>query len=386
MRGYLRKRSKNSWTYVIDTGRDPETGKRKQVSRSVPGTKKDAERVMNQHIAQMQRGGYIEPSNMSFGDYIRQWFEDHALVNTRPTTIRGYHSIVYRHLIPKLGSIPLGRLTAIHLQKYYAGLLKGGRADGRDGGLSEQTIKHHHEVISTSLEQAVRLELLGRSVAKMVTPPSVTPHQAKDLTPEKANRLLEAARETIWHCAIHLALYTGLRRSTILGLRWRDMEFERRCLHITQALHKIQGKVILREPKSKQSRQPIELDDGTVNMLRHHRETKEADAAHLGYEITDDTLVCSHFERRCLDPSAFSHAVPRIAKKAGLGHITLHELRHTHATILLKAGTHPKVVQDRLGHSTISVTMDRYSHAIPSMQREAVAKFSEQMQSSVSKP
>ena len=221
MRGHIYKRSKSSWTYVIDSGMDPETGKRRQTSRAVRGPKRAAEVAMAKHITELEMEGFTNPTDMTFGEYLREWMTTRVKLNVRRRTAQGYLTIVKNHLYPMLGRIKLSELSSRHLQQYYARQLELGRLNG-DGGLSPQTVKHHHRVISSALGEARRLGYISTNVARTVSPPKVPRYQPRVLASEELQLLLEACAESKWHLPIRMVACTGLRRSELLGLRWRD--------------------------------------------------------------------------------------------------------------------------------------------------------------------
>ena len=243
--------------------------------------------------------------------------------------------------------------------------------------MSAQTIRHHHNVIRAALSYAVKMQLVIRNVTSLVVPPQVPIPEYTTRTPSQVSTLLEAARGSMWYEAIYLTLFTGLRRSTLLGLRWRYCDLDRSRLHISQAYNRINKQDYIREPKTKRSRQSIVLDEDSLEMLKRYKETKMSGCEALGLPFNDDQLVFSYSSGKPYTPGGLSHAVPRIAVSAGLPRIKLHELRHTHATILLSEGVHLKAVQDSLGHSTIATTADIYSHMVDGLQVDAAAKFGE---------
>ncbi len=303
---------------------------------------------------------------------------DYVSPNVRPKTHDGYRTIVEKQLVPKLGNVPLRDLQPVHLQRFYADLLRDGRLDGRPGGLSARTVLHHHRVLSEALSHAVKWGLVGRNVAQAVDPPRPEHTEMATLDSDDVRRLLEAAQGTPYHTMFHLALYTGLRRSEFLGLRWRDVDLDRGSLHDVHALHKLRdGRLMFMEPKSAKGRRKVSLSPIAVLTLKGHRERQEADWAEIRATLARDALVFAHLDGLPYLPDTVSHAFTKIATRAGLSGIQLHDLRHTHASLMLRQGVHSKVVQERLGHSTIAVTLDTYSHVTPGLQEAAALKFDE---------
>ena len=380
MRGHIRQRAKGSWTLTVELPTDPTTGKRQQMYETVHGSKRDALRRLSELQVQVDAAGFMKPSRMTLGEFLGQWLRDYAKTNVRPRTLEGYQGIVRAHLIPRLGNIPLSELQPSHLQHHYSNALENGRLDGKPGGLSPRSVLHHHRVLSEALSHAVKWGLTARNVAQAVDPPSPRRAEIALLDTAAIGRLLEAAQGTVYYPMIHLALYTGLRRSEFLGLRWSDVNLDMATLSVVQVMHKLRdGRVIFQEPKSAKGRRLVALSPAAVLALRAHRERQEADLAMLGVRLSGDVLVFSHVDGSPYLPDSVSHAFTKIVRRAGLKGVRLHDLRHAHASLMLRQGVHPKIVQERLGHSTIAITLDTYSHVTPGLQEAAALKFDEQL-------
>jgi len=375
MRGHIKQRAKGSWSIALELGRDPSTGRRKQQWTTVRGTKQQAEKKLAELQHQIDTGGYIKPSKLTVGEHLRDWIRDYAAITVRPRTLEGYAMIVEKHLVPGLGGIVLSQLQPTQIQKYYAKALENGRSDG-NGGLSARTVKHHHRVLSEALAYGVRMNRIIRNVAQAVIPPRPVNREMNTLDEPEMDTLLEAARGTPYYHLFHLALYTGLRRSELLGLRWKDVDLYLANLSVTQVMHRLQGgQVVFLEPKTAKSRRQVSLTPDSAIALREHYEQQEQEREALGTPLDGDSLVFSRIDGTPLPPITVNHAFIRIMKKAGLDGIRMHDLRHTHATLMMKQGVNPKIVQERLGHSSFAVTMDIYSHVVPGLQEAAAIGF-----------
>lgn len=375
MRGHLTQRSKGSWTIVLDLGRDPSTGKRKQQWVTVRGTKKAAEKKLAELQYQMDTGSYVTPTKLTVAQHLRDWLGDYATITVRPRTLEGYTMIVEKHLIPSLGGIVLSQLQPSHLQQYYAKALENGRSDGK-GGLSARTVKHHHRVLSEALAYGVRMNRIIRNVGQAVIPPRPVNQEMNTLDETEMDIFLEAARGTPYYHLFHLALYTGLRRSELLGLRWKDVDLYLANLSVTQVMHRLQGgRVVFLEPKTAKSRRQVSLTPDSAIALREHYDQQKQEREAVGIPVDGDTLVFSRFDGTPLPPITVNHAFIRTMKKAGLEGVRMHDLWHTHATLMMKQGVNPKFVQERLGHSSFAVTMDIYSHVVPGLQEAAAIGF-----------
>ena len=288
--------------------------------------------------------------------------------------------IIRRHLIPELGSIPLSQLEPRHLQASYSRQRERGRVDGK-GQLSLQTVRYCHSLLAEALGYAVKMGLLSRNVAQATEAPRADHKVMPTLAPEDVPRFLEAAQETPYYTLFYLLLHTGLRRGEALALRWKNVDLGLASLgvsaylSVTETVYKLGGTCIIKEPKTSKSRRRIALTPSLGLVLRQHRSAQEMQRALLGKPLTDGDFVFAHPDGTLLDPSTVSHTFNKIIRKAGLPHIRLHDLRHTHASLLLQAGVHIKVVQERLGHSSIRVTLDTYSHVIGGLQEAAAQRF-----------
>ena len=377
MRGHIKQRSKGSWSIVLDLGRDPSTGKRKQQWVTVRGTKKEAESKLAELQHQLNTGEFVKSSKLTVREFLTQWFQDYVKTNARAATAEGYKIIVERHLIPSLGGIALAQLQPSHIQGYYARALREGRCDGK-GGLAARTVVHHHRVLREALSHAVKWGLVGRNVADAVDPPRAVNKEMKALDSAGVLRLLDAARGTIYFPLINLATFTGMRRSELLGLRWLDLNLSRGTVSIVQVLRCLPGgRIVFEQPKTARSKRLVKLSHETTLALRAYRDTVEADLEQVGDSISGDRLLFSNINGAPLLPNTVTHAFANIARRAGLEGFTFHSLRHTHASIMLQQGVSSKTVAERLGHSTVVITLDTYSHLTPGVKEDAADRFEE---------
>lgn len=369
MRGRITKRG-DSWRIVVDAGTDPATGKRHQHSET-HRTKREAERRLAEIVQQANQGLYVKPSRLTVSLFLRQWLSDYAKVNTRPRTFENYRSKIERHVIPAIGQHPLMGLRPEHVAALYHSML--------DEGASPRSVLHVHRIISNALGQAVRWQMVPRNVAQVVTPPRPRKAETHALAPANLRRVLEAFQSSPYYGLLYLAAFSGARRSEILGLRWQDVDFDRGTIRIVQTLHQlIDGTLVFEEPKTQSGRRTIPLSTSAVLALRAHRERSEAEQA-LGHRNLDsDALVFIMPDGRPIKPYTISQAFRRVVRRLGLN-VRLHDLRHTHASVLLLAGVHPKAVQERLGHANISITLDTYTHLLPGIAEATADQFEDAM-------
>jgi integrase len=370
MRGSTRKRG-NTWTALWDISPDPKTGARRQTSKGGFPTRKAAEAHITTVVGQVNTGTYVPPAKMTLAVYLEQWL-DVQRTRLRPATWESYSAVLNGRVVPELGSLALQQVTTAHVDALYAKLLREGRSDGK-GGLSARSVRYTHTILRRAFKDAARKQLVSRDPTDAADPPSATAAKAKTMrtwSAEELGRFLGAVADDRLFAAWRIAATTGMRRGEVLGLRWRDVDLDAARASVAQT--KIEGKGAPRDSTPKGGRgRSIALDAGTVAALRDHRKAQVAERMMLGPGWQDTDLVFCREDGSPIWPRSFSRAFARHAKDAGLPAIRLHDLRHTWATLALGAGVHPKLVQERLGHAAISITLDVYSHAIPAMHEDA---------------
>ncbi|MFC2019214.1 tyrosine-type recombinase/integrase [Chloroflexota bacterium] len=384
MRGHIRKRGKNSWAIVMEIGRDATTGRRRQQWQTIQGNKKDAEKLLSNMLHSQDKGIFVKPTRTTIGEFLEQWLKDYVKTNTAPRTRERYIQIIRSHLIPSLGNIPLTQLRPDLIQSYYASELNNGRLDGK-GGLSATTVLHHHRVLSEALNHAVKWGLVVRNVAQAVDPPRTTRKEMNTLAPEDIPVLFEEAKQVEYSSGlpyftmILTAFHTGMRRGEFMGLKWRDIDFNQVTISVSRSLQSTgDDGYIFREPKTQKARRLIAMTPTLAVELRKHKNAQEMQRSVIGSPLTEDDLVFSNPDGRPINPNTVSPTFTKLARRVGLK-LRLHDLRHSHASLMLKAGIHPKIVSERLGHATVALTLDTYSHIMPGLQEAAAKAFDENL-------
>jgi integrase len=377
MRGHIVKRGKNSYSLAISMGKDTNTGKYKYHWETVKGTKKDAEKRLSELLHQLDTGRFMKPSKTTLGEYLGRWLKDYAMPNLAPKTTEGYEHIISRHINPSLGNIAMAQLKPEHLQRYYSEKINSGRCKGV-GGISAQTVRHHHTVLHKALQTAVEWMLLPSNVADAVRPPRVQRPEMQTWGEDEITRFLESAKNSPYYVLFYIALFTGMRRSELLASRWLDIDFVFGQIYVSRSLHVLKdGKVVFRSPKTASARRTVALPPSAILLLKEHKEKQALERAMQGISLSDDDLVFSHLDGKPLLPNTITHAWIKLVRRTGLKSIRFHDARHTHASLMLKQGTHPKIVQERLGHASIQITLDTYSHIAPGLQEAAANRFDE---------
>ncbi|MBI2304634.1 MAG: site-specific integrase [Chloroflexi bacterium] len=305
-------------------------------------------------------------ARQTLGQFLTHWLEEVVKPNLRPKTYVTYRDVCHLHIIPALGSRRLTKLSPQELITFYHAEL--------EQGFSPRMVGHIHRVLHRSLEDAVRWQLIPRNVCGLVDSPRVSKVEMKALNAEEARRFLEAAQGEPMEALFVLALTTGMRQGELLGLKWADMDMIQGIIHVRRSLARITGKgFVEQEPKTAKGRRTISLTPMATQALQEYRRRQLEARLLAGGEWEDRNLVfCNALGRPMEVTNLIRRHFHPLLKKAGLPRVRFHDLRHSCASLLLSMNAHPKVVQELLGHSTISVTMDTYSHTVPSLQVEAV--------------
>ncbi len=360
------------YTIVLQLGLGSD-GKRKQRWIACPGNKHQAEQMRAELMHEQANGTLVAPNKITVGQYLAQWLKS-VQGNLSPRTVEGYTTIINR-IIPSLGAIPLTALRPDTLQKYYTDCLETGRMN-KQGGLNPLTVRHHHTLLHRALKNAMEWGLIMRNPADAAHPPPSAPPEIHIMSEDEIQTFLEAAKQTPYYDLYFTVLYTGLRRSEVLALRWSDIDLLGCQLSVSRSIHRLRdGSYIFRQPKSAKGKRMVALSPSATHVLRQHREKMTAERLLSGIPLKDGDLVFAKSDGSPIRPNTVTRAWPMLAVRAGLKPIRLHDARHTHASLMLKQGIHPKIVQERLGHATISVTLDTYWHVAPGLQEAAAQKF-----------
>jgi integrase len=318
-----------------------------------------------------ERGLLVEPSKVTLEEYLRHWLEHVVRHTVRPWTFAGYESKVRVHIIPALGQVRLQALRPPDLEAFYSRKLAA--------GLSRRTVEYLHAILHRALGHAERQGLIPFNPADRVRPPrpARTPGRLGVLSPEQARRFLEAARQYEYGPLFVLAVTTGMRLGELLGLKWQDIDFEAGAVHVRRALYRVRGEWVEGEPKSAAGKRKITLPALAVAVLKEHRVAQLEARLKAGAAWEETGLVFTTATGRPIHPRNVNRALESVLKRAGLPRIRFHDLRHSHATLLLMLGENPRVVQERLGHSQITLTLQTYSHVLPDLQAGAARKIGE---------
>lgn len=343
------------------------------------GTKREAEAELARVLGSIQTGNYVDPTKITVGELLAKWRDEVAVFQVSAKTFERYAEHVDR-LVSGLGRIPLSRLHTLAIQSFYNDLRKSGHKR-RAGGLSEQTLLHIHKVLTAALSQGVRWRLIAFNPAADVSCPRIHRVEMKTLSADEMRRLLQTAEGTPLFVPTLLWLTTGHRRGELLGLMWRDLELDKGRLSVVRSLEESKTGLLLKTPKTERSARVLPLPKVALDCLVQHELAQKEHRLRSGPAYHDHDLIFPYADGSPQRPRNVTKAFAALVAKANVPKVSIHGLRHTHVTELLRAGVHPKVVSERAGHSSVAFTLQRYAHALPDMQQDAA----DQMQRLVGK-
>jgi integrase len=375
MKGHIRERSPGHWAIIIDL-RDPATGTRRRKWHSFTGTKRQAQVECARLIATITSGAYLEPAKITVAAYLERWLE-HVRAQVSPKTYERYCGVVRGNVLPALGAVLLTKLQPAQISQMYARALASGRKDGK-GGLAPASVLYMHRLLKQALTVAVtEWRLLQLNPADPIKAPRVMRKNMRALDTAETAALLEAAHSYRLFIPVLLAVTCGLRRGEICALRWRHVELSGAAqLSIVGSTEQTKAGVREKGPKSGRAR-TVALTALAIEELRRHKVHQAEELLRLGVRQTDEMYVVARADGQPLKPNSLTHEFVRFIAGTALPRVRFHDLRHSHATHLLASGVHPKVAQERLGHATVAVTLDLYSHVLPGMQADAASRVDE---------
>jgi integrase len=383
MKGHIRERSPGHWAIVLEMP-DPATGKRRRKWHAFAGTKRKAQEECARLISALKGGTYLEPAKSTIAEYMERWLE-HVRSQVSPKTFERYCGVVRGNILPTLGAVLLTKLQPVQISEMYAKALNGGRKDGT-GGLSPASVLYMHRLLKQALAVAVtEWRLLPWNPADPIKAPRVKRKNMRALDTAEAAALLEAARPYRLFIPVIVAVTCGLRRGEICALRWRHVELSGAAqLSIVGSVE--QTKAGVREKGTKSGRaRTVALTALAIEELRLHKAHQAEELLRLGVRQTDEMYVVAQADGQPLKPNSLTHEFVRFVAGTALPRVRFHDLRHSHATHLLASGVHPKVAQERLGHATVAITLDLYSHVLPGMQADAASRVDEALRQALDK-
>lgn len=355
------------WMVRVYRGEDQD-GKRIYDGKIIHGTKKDAQRYLTSVMRSLDLGTYVEPSATTLNDYLDEWAQA-AKGTIRERTFNDYMGLLARYVRPPLGTIRLTRVSPAEIQKLYN--------DMRERGLSPRTIQYTHAVLSRALKMAVKWRKINQNPAEYTDRPQLKRAEMRALSPEETRAFLAVATEDKWGILFEFALATGMRPGEYLALQWKDVDLHAGTAIVRRVLVRQKGPWYFAEPKTAKSRRTVPLPPSLLRGLKlhKHRQAEARLAYGPGYHSHDLMFTADNGQPIDEHNLIHRHFKPLLQTADLPDTIRLYDLRHTCATLLLAAGENPKIVSERLGHASIVLTLDTYSHVLPTMQQSAVTKL-----------
>lgn len=362
------KKTKSGVSYqiTIEGGYDPLTGKRIRVYKNVAGSKREANSVMHKMITEMEQGKLTKKSHKTVGEWMDEWLCQYT-PNIEGTTKLGYKSKIKCHIKPSIGDILIGSLRTEHVQKMVNGMI--------ERGLSPKSIRETFNNINSAMKKAVTLRLIPYNPCEAVELPKLKKYRTNVYSPEMMQTLLDKAKNTDMYLPIFLLLMIGLRRGELLALRWSDIDFKNSILKVRYNLVRSEDGYIIKQPKSEAGIRDIHLGEDVMSVLKQARLQYMTDVIKYGTGFQNLNFVIRKEDGSPFHPDSMSQKWRRFLKKHNLPEKRLHDLRHSNATALIQAGISPKVVQQRLGHADVQITLNTYTHVLPEMDIEAAQKL-----------
>ena len=357
---YRRERD-GKWVVTIELGWSG--GKRRRKS-AVAGSEQAALTRLAALREAHAAGRSLPARERTVGAWLEEWLSDvKAFDGTRPATLAAYRFIATRYITPVIGAIALDKLGPADVQR----LLAAARRENP----SASTLRHVHGVLRNALNDAERLELVPRNVARAVKSPPLNRGERRSLTTEEARRFLDVVARERLEALFVVAMTTGLRRGELLGLRWDDVDLDQGLLHVRRSLQRVDGALRIMEPKTARSRRTVPLPASAVAALRRHRSRQGEERLLAGALWRDSGIVFASTIGTLLEPRNVNRRFEVLRDRAALPWLRLHDLRHACATLLLAQGVDPRTIMELLGHSAIGVTMNTYTHVLPEVLRAA---------------
>lgn len=370
MAGQVIKKGDRKWLVRVFLGRDG-NGKRRYFNKLIQGNKKDASGYLSRTLTEISQGTFVVPSKTTLDEYLNEWLRNSAKQKLSERTYTHQVFCIDRYIRPKVGPKKLSTLQPLDLQELYTEM--------RERGLGPRTIQIVHNILNRAFNQAVKWRIMVSNPAQFVDRPKQERREMQALAPEQAAKFLQVARADRYFLYFALALDTGARPSELLGLQWKDIDFEQGRITIQRTLEypDYSNEFRFVEPKTSRSRRSITVSQVNLTNLREQKRVQGEARLKVGSKWQPYDLVFSTREGKPLQARNIlrRHLRP-ILKRAGLPEtLNLYSLRHSCATLLLSVGVNPKIVSERLGHASIVLTLDTYSHVLPDMQQTAADKL-----------
>jgi integrase len=384
MRGYIRKRGKWSWELTVYRGRLP-TGKPDRVIQNFKGNKRDADAALADLVRKARTGSTIDDKKITVREFLESWLRDVAS-SLAPKTFERYEQVIRLRALPAIGHLRISKVQPYQIQELYAEWATEKRMDKKRGGLSARSIVHHHRVLRNAFQQAVRMQLVASNVFDSVKTPKCNKIAMSVLDEDEAAKLLRAAEgNDELYVPVAIGLLTGLRRGEILALRWSAIDWNGKQLSVLQSLSQPKGRLHFGPPKTASSRRTVSLSPLLIDILKKHRTRQGMDRWKFKEDYASLDLVVAQEDGNPVPPQRLSDRFRAFISHVDVPKVRFHDLRHSHATHAMRQRVPAKVISERLGHSSVAITLDLYSHVLEGMQEDGAMRVDEAIQAALAK-
>lgn len=369
MKGTVLKRGE-TYSYIVDIGKDPVTGKRKQKMKGGFKRKKEAESALRKIIIELEEKTYIEPSNETFSSYIRRWFSDHYQKRIKESTVSTRKYMINKHLVNEnpFSKKTLSKITSMDIDAFYNQKI--------DENFSTSYIRKMHQMLNQAFNQAVKWKLISNNPVIDSDPPSVKKEEMKIWSFDEINAFLNVCKKERYYLLFLLALYTGMRKGELLGLKWDDIDFNNKVINVRRSLTYISNEGYkLTTVKTVNAKRYIPIPENVINELIFHKKNQDYLLSQFKVEYINNDLVLCTETGSFLDPRNVLRVMKRICNVANVNQIRFHDIRHTHASILISSGVDLVSVAALLGHANPKITLQTYAHLVPNKLNEVADIF-----------
>ena len=372
--GSIRNIKDNTWQLVAELPTDPITHKRIRKWRTIHGTKKDAQRELRKFLSEIEGGLYVATDRTTVSQWMQTWMQVYQEPINSPTTVQRYKNLIRQYIDPLIGNTALQDLNTIKVQAW-VNSLKYSPATGKP--LSAATIRHAYNLLSPAMDKAVDAGILAKSPCTRISLPKGEKKEAVVYDEEQMKSLIATAKGTEMELVVDMELCFGMRRGELLGLQWKDIDWDSKKLHIIRTRVVVDGEVVIKPPKTPKSIRTLDVPDMLLQKLKAHKNRCIAEQMKRGKGFSEENFVIVHPDGKPIYPEYLTQLLTKLQKRAGLPHCRFHDLRHLCASIMIRQDVNVKVAQQILGHKDIQTTLNIYAHAMPSSVKEASDKVAD---------
>jgi len=374
MKGCVEKRGEGKWRLVVSDGFSSD-GRRLFHKKTVTAKNKtEAETLLALFIAEITKNEYVKPDKMTVEEFLNKWLKDYAEGSVEATTYKRYQALIKKHAIPNIGRHKLAEIKPVHVVTLFNKLRKdGSRLDGKPGALSGTTCLQLYRILHKAFETGVKWQVIQKNIINGVDAPRKEDHELTILDEEQTKKMLALVAKEAPHYSLitQIAVLGGLRRSEILGLRWKDVLFDSNAVMVNQTVHYIKGgELLIKGTKTKKSKRVVPMPEALMTQLKQYKAAQNKKRLTMGDMWQDNDLIITGWNGKPFHPDNVTSWFKDFMRRIKLPEVNFHSLRHTSCSLLISRGADVKKVSARLGHSGTQITQDTYNHLFESHKRE----------------